>query len=102
MPTSQNPKPKQVEEWLENEVTLYFRRLLQGQLDHYFACRGEVFHAYEPHKTQEDKARLIGCEAVLQDLLDAMDEKDLEPLEIVDEERVRNTPLRRPGSDPAG
>jgi hypothetical protein len=100
MPRS--PKPKQVEEWLEGEVTRYFRALIQAQLDHYFACRSEVYHPYEPQKTQEDKARFLGCEAALQDILDAMDEKDLKQLEIVDEERVRNSPSSGSGIDPAG
>jgi hypothetical protein len=91
MPTS--PKPEQVEEWLEGEVTRYLRRLIQSKLDFTFRQRGEIFFPYEPNKTQEGKAMLLGAESALQDLLDAMDEKDLSQLETDDEERVRNSPL---------
>lgn len=100
MPTS--PSPKQVEEWLEAEVTRHFRALLQAKLDDTFRQRGEVFFSYEPMKTQEAKAMLLGAESALQDILDAMDEKDFESLERVDEERVRNSPESGPGIDPAG
>lgn len=100
MPTS--PKPPQVEEWLESEVTQYFRGLLQAKLDDTFRQRGEVFFPYEPMKTQEGKAMLLGAESALQDILDAMDEKDFESLEIVDEERVRHSPVTGSGVDPTG
>lgn len=100
MPTS--PSPKQVEEWLEGEVTRHFRSLLQAKLDDTFRQRGEVFFPYEPNKTQEGKAMLLGSESALQDILDAMDEKDLSQLEIVDEERVRNPPEPGSGANQAG
>lgn len=97
MPTS--PKQEQIEDWLEGEVARYFRSLLEAKLEFTFQQRAEAFFPYEPHKTQEAKAMLLGAESALQDLLDAMNEKDLSQLEIAsDEERVGNPSLR--GSSP--
>ena len=100
MPTS--PSPEQVEEWLLSDVTRYFRALLDERLNDLFRQRGEVFYPFEAHKTQESKALLLGGEVVIQEILDAFEEKDLQQLEIVDEERVRHSSLRRPSADPPG
>jgi hypothetical protein len=92
-----DPSPQQLEEWLEGEVTRFFRALIEQKLDETFRQRSEVFHPFEPHKTQEAKAMLLGAESALQDILDAMNEKDLSQLETEDEERVRHPPEPRSG-----
>jgi threonine synthase len=101
MPTS--PKPAQIEEWCEAEVTRHFRALVESRLEDLFRQRGEVFFPFEPMKTQEAKAMLLGSESALQDILDALTEKDFQSLERVsDEERVRHSSEFGSRSDPAG
>lgn len=97
-----SPKPKQVEEWCENEVTIYLLSLLKANLDDTYKQRGEVFYPFEPMKTQEAKAGLIGSEAVLDALIEAIEQKDLSQLEIESEERVRNPSVRGQSTDQAG
>jgi hypothetical protein len=93
MPISQ----KQLEEWCDAEVTRHFLKLVQERLDATFKIRAEAFFPYEPMKTQEAKAHLIGAEGAYQDVIDALIEADFSQLEEPDdEERIRNTPM--PGS----
>jgi hypothetical protein len=97
-----SPKPKQIEEWCDNEVTRYFLSLLKATLDDTYKRRGEVFYPFEPMRTQEAKAHLIGAEGALQDVIEAIEEKDLSQLEIESEEPVRNPSVRGQSTDQAG
>lgn len=99
MPISQ----KQLEEWCDAEVTLQFLKLVRKKLDATFTQRAGAFFPYEPMKTQEAKSYLLGMESALQDVIDALAEKDFSQIEeIDDDERVRNTPMSRSGADQAG
>jgi len=90
-------KQEQINEWAESEVTLYFLRLLNERLDAVHEQRSSVYYPFEAHKTQEVKAILIGAEGELQDIIDALVEKDLSQLEEVDEQ-VGHTPDLGPGT----
>lgn len=92
-------KQEQIDEWAEGEVTTYLVALLKAKLDHTYHLRASVFFPGEPNRTQEGKAQLLGMEAELADLIQALEEKDLSQLEVgePDEERIRNTPIPRPG-----
>ena len=91
-------QPKQIEEWFESPVTQYFHELLQKRLDHTFSLRAEVYFPFEPQKTQESKANLLGMEHELGMLVDAFTEQDLESLEVEEKaiEQVGNTSERGP------
>jgi hypothetical protein len=95
-----SPKPEQIEEWCDSEVTRHFLKILKSMLDRVYGQRSEVFFPGEPNKTQESKASLLGMEATLDDLIQAIDEKDLSQLEEEEkvDEQVRHTPIRRPSS----
>lgn len=91
---------KQIEEWCESEGTLFFLHLLKIRLNSTFKQRAEVFFPYEPMKTQEAKAHLIGTESVLDELIEAISQKDLSQLEEPEsEERIGDTPLPGSGTD---
>jgi hypothetical protein len=94
--------PKQVEEWCESEVTQYLLALLKRKLDDTYSHRNGAYFPFEPTKTQEAIAHLIGAEGALQDVIDALEEKDLSQLEIEDEERVGNPSVRGQSPDPPG
>lgn len=93
MPISQ----KQIEDWCESEVTLHFLKLVKKRLDETFRQRSEAFFPYEPMKTQEAKAHLIGAEGAFDELIEVISERDFSQLEEPEDERVRNTPLPGPG-----
>lgn len=92
--------PKDVAEWCENEGTRYFLKVLHDMLDRTYETRANVFFPGEPQKTQEGKATLLGMEHVLDDLIQAIEEKDLSQLETQEPEveQVRYPSVRRPGS----
>lgn len=97
-----HPKQKQIEEWLESEVTRYFLSLIQKKLDYTFKQRGEVFFPFEPMKTQEVKAGLLGAEGELQDVIDAFESKNLSQLYEEEHEQVGNPSSVRSSADQAG
>ena len=74
------PRQEQVEEWAEGEVTAYLLGLLKAKLDHTYHLRAGVYFPGEPNRTQEGKAQLLGMEAELADLIQALEEKDLSQL----------------------
>lgn len=92
-------KKEQVEEWADSEVTLHFLDLLKKKLDHVYDLRAGVFFPGNPYQTQEAKAMLIGEESALADVIEAIEEKEFESLEVeeIDSERVGNPSERRPG-----
>jgi hypothetical protein len=100
MPTS--PSPKQIEEWCESAVAEYLVALLNKRLDTAYQQRAEAFISGEPVRTQEIRANLLGQEAVLDEIIEALEAKNLSQLEEPDDERVRNSPPRRPHSGETG
>lgn len=90
-------KQDQIDEWLEGEVTLHFLATLKRRLDVIHEQRSTVYFPFEAHKTQEVKAILIGAEGELQDIIDAMTEKDISQLEEVEDEQVGDSPSTGPG-----
>lgn len=91
-------KQEQIDEWVESEVTQYFLGLLKSELDRVFSMRAEVYFPGEPFRTQEAKAMFIGQESSLKDVIEAIETKDFESLEVEEQdEQVGNTSERRPG-----
>lgn len=92
---------KDLEEWFDSPVTQRFVKLLKERLEFTHKLRSEVFVPGKPHRTQEAKAHLLGCESELDEILEAFEKKDLEILETQEQEiaePVRNPPVRRPGA----
>jgi hypothetical protein len=89
---------QQLDEWFDSEVTRHVLGLLHTRLDEVFQMRAETFFPGEPQKTQEQKAMLLGEESAIKDFIEALEEKDLELLEVeekVDAEQIRNSPRVR-------
>lgn len=88
---------QQLDEWFDSEVTRHVLALLHRRLDETFMMRAETFFPGEAHKTQEQKAMLLGEESALKDFIEALEEKDLSQIqdEETDDEQVRNSSERR-------
>lgn len=94
------PPDELIAEWFENPVTTYFYELMKQRLDTVYELRASVFFTGEPFKTQEGKAMFLGMEAAFNEVVDALETRDLgELLEEIasDEERVRHSPRPRQG-----
>jgi hypothetical protein len=53
---------QQIEEWIENPVTIAFKHVAEYERDELMAGRGvDVYHPFEPTKTQEILAGLNGA-----------------------------------------
>lgn len=91
---------QQLDEWFESEVTRHVLVLLHKRLDETFLMRAETFFPGEAHKTQEQKAMLLGEESALKDFIEALEERDLSQIEEEEseDEQVRNSPERRAGT----
>ena len=82
MHSSKKPKQEQIDEWCDSEVTLHFLALLREQLDDAHERRSDVFFPFEPMKTQEAKSHLLGAEGVWADIIEAIETKDFEGIEL--------------------
>ena len=88
---------QQLDEWFESEVTRHLLGLLHKRLDDTFMMRAETFFAGEAHKTQEQKAMLIGEESAWKDIIEALEEQDLSQIheEEIESESVGHSSERR-------
>lgn len=91
---------EQIAEWFDNPVTMYFFELMKQRLDAVYELRASVFYTGEPFKTQEAKAMFLGMEAAFNEVVDALDTRNLGELQeeiASDEERIRYSPRPRQG-----
>jgi hypothetical protein len=88
---------QQLDEWFESEVTRHLLGLLHKRLDDTFMMRAETFFPGEAHKTQEQKAMLIGEESAWKDIIEALEEQDLSQIheEEIESESVGHSSERR-------
>lgn len=87
----------QLDEWFESEVTRHVLSLLRKRLDDTFMMRAETFFPGEAHKTQEQKAMLLGEESAIKDFIEALEEKDLSQIqeEELESEQIGHSSERR-------
>ena len=81
MPASklQRVSLEQINEWLENPVTLAFRATCQVQLNKVIDDGGlNAYVAGEPQKTQENLAELTGRGQTWQEIIDTLDGEEWE------------------------
>jgi len=53
---------QQLEEWIENPVTIFFRQWAEEEKESCEMASGiDVYHVYQPQRTQEILAGLNGC-----------------------------------------
>jgi hypothetical protein len=88
---------QQLDEWFESEVTRHVLSLLHKRLDETFMMRAETYFPGEAHKTQEQKAMLLGEESAIKDFIEALEEKDLSQIqeEEIESEQIGNSSERR-------
>jgi hypothetical protein len=94
-------KQEQIDEWMESLVTVHVLELLKQRLEETYELRASVFFPGEPNRTQETKAHLIGEEGALNDIIRALEEKDLSEIYEAEEqadEQIGHSPER--GSRP--
>ena len=73
---------QQIEEWLENPVTLAFRAMSVFRRDEAIDEGGlNAYTEYHPHHTQEYLARLSGKGDVWEEIIDTLDGEGLWELE---------------------
>jgi hypothetical protein len=90
---------------MSGDCAAYLLRLLKQRLERTYHARAQVFFPGEPNRTQEGRIALIAEEGVLQDFIDAFEDRKQGFSAIEEEEseeRVRNPSVRRSRPDPAG
>lgn len=64
---------QQIDEWIENPVTIYMREWAEYELNEIEGTKGiNAFHPFEAHKTQEIMAGLNGCADTWNLVIDAL------------------------------
>lgn len=59
---SKRIEQSQIEEWIENPVTIALKDLLEAELEHIQEAKASAFHPFEPQTTHEVLAGLNGAE----------------------------------------
>ena len=77
------PSNEQIQEWLESPVADYLRGLIEKYIDD-FEIGLDLYHPYEPEKTQESMAGMTGARGSWLDILDVL-EGDFTLVEEIDE-----------------
>jgi hypothetical protein len=78
---SNKPSPvtrKQVEEWIENPVTLAFKYVATVERDEVLAAKGlGAYHPFQPQRTQEVLANLNGAADTWDEVIAALEGEGL-------------------------
>ena len=65
---------QQIEEWIENPVTIAFRQIAEYERDQLISAKGvDAYHPYEPQKTQEILANLNGAVDTWEFVIEALE-----------------------------
>ncbi len=74
MPEVMQVTRKQVLEWIENPVTLAFKKTVKLELSETVQAKGlGAYHPFQPERTQEVLAGLNGAEEVWQMIVEALE-----------------------------